>query len=69
MYLDPSFKNKAQAKLAIKIGRRITVFQPNAVVNVTIPTNGVVSVEGPNYQAHTWYGRATIVNGVVTKLS
>ena len=34
------------------------------------PTNGSVALEGPHYpKPHTWYASATIVNGIVTKVS
>lgn len=68
MYLSPNFKSKAAAKRAIAEGKTVTVFNPGFIG--TAPENGTVSFEGPHYpEPHKFYGRATIVNGRVTKIT
>ena len=66
MYVLPNFKSKAACKRAIKAGERVTAFAPGLG---SVPENGKTSIEGPHYpKPHTWYGKATIENGVVVKM-
>ena len=66
MYVSPNFPSKAAAKRAIAAGTRVTAFSPGPF---PCPTDGKVSVEGPHYpRPHSWYGTATVVAGVVTKI-
>lgn len=66
MYVSPNFKSKAEAKRALAAGTIVTAFAPGLG---SPPHNGKCAVEGPHYpKPHTWYGEATIVNGVVTAI-
>lgn len=65
-YTSENFKTKKALKEAVAKGERITVFQPGLG---TVPENGTIAIEGPHYpKPHTWYGTATIENGVVVKV-
>ena len=66
-YVETSFKSKAALKRAVAAGRKLSVFQPAGIGSV--PTNGRVTIEGPNYAMHTWYGGATMKNGIIVKVS
>ncbi len=66
MYCDPSFKTKKALKEAVAAGKEVTVFSPGPFANTQ--TEGDLSVEGPNYQMHTWYARVTLSNGKVVRV-
>lgn len=69
MYTEINFKTKKALKEAIAAGRRVTVFQPGPFGGDP-PQNGKITLEGPHYpEPHRWYAQATLVNGVVTKVS
>jgi hypothetical protein len=70
MYTDHNFKTKKQLKEALKEGRSLTVYQPNAdLTGATVPLDGEVVLEGPHYPAmHTWYAVATLENGLIVKV-
>ena len=69
MYTEINFKTKKALKEAIAAGKRVTVFQPGPFGGDP-PQNGKVALEGPHYpEPHRWYAQATLVNGVVTKVS
>lgn len=69
MYTTINFKTKKALKEAIAAGQEITVYQSNNIFNVQIPQAGTVYLEGPHYpQAHTWYAKATLENGLVVKV-
>lgn len=70
MYASPSFKTKKALKAAIAAGQTVTLFQPDPwSQHGTAPvTDGIYSIEGPNFVAHTWYGTATYIGGKVTKV-
>jgi hypothetical protein len=64
MYVSPNYPSKAALKRALKEGTRVTVFSPGPF---PAPTDGRVGIEGPHYpKPHSWYGQATVVDGVVT---
>jgi hypothetical protein len=66
-YTSTNFKTKKALKEALKDGKKITVFSPGPF---PVPVNGRVTLEGPHYPApHTWYASATLVDGVITKVS
>ena len=65
-YIHGNPKTKKAAKELVKQGRAV-YFSPGVGA---CPTDGVVYVEGPHYpKPHTWYGKVTIVNGVITKIT
>ena len=65
-YINGNPKTKKAAKELVAKGRA-TCFEPGFG---QIPYNGIAYVEGPHYpEAHRWYGKVTIVNGVITKLT
>jgi hypothetical protein len=69
MYTEINFKSKKALKEAVAAGRRVTVFQPGPFGGEP-PANGKVAIEGPHYpEPHKWYATATLVNGVITKIS
>lgn len=66
MYTDINFKSKAEAKRAIAAGQQFGCHAPGLG---SVPENGTCSIEGPHYpKPHSWYGTATLVNGVVTAI-
>lgn len=70
MYTDINFKTKKALKEAVKAGRRLTYFQPNAdLTGHTAPVNGTVYLEGPHYPApHSWYAQAEVKDGVIVRI-
>ena len=72
MYTCKNFKTKSEFKKAVAAfhagtGKPVMVFNPGIGDN---PTEGTVSVEGPHYpEPHRWYAIATLVAGVVVKVS
>ena len=63
-YTDTNYKTKK----ALKAGVEISVFQPGPFGSEV--KDGRISLEGPHYPAaHSWYASATIVNGLVVKVS
>jgi len=65
-YILGNPKTKKAAKELVKQGGA-SCFEPGLG---DIPYNGTVYIEGPHYpQPHKWYGKVTIVNGKITKLS
>jgi hypothetical protein len=66
-YINGNPKTKKAAKELVKQGGA-SCFEPGPFGE--IPYNGETYVEGPHYpQPHKWYGKVTIVNGKITKLS
>ena len=69
MYASKNFQTKKAFKEAVAKGEVVTIYQPGPFGG-NEPTDGRVCVEGPHYpQPHKWYAQATLVNGVVTKVS
>lgn len=70
MYTDINFKTKKQLKDAVKAGRKLTYYQPNAdITGFQAPLNGTIYLEGPHYPApHTWYAQAKVENGIIVKI-
>ena len=70
MYTDINFKTKKQLKDALKAGRKLTYYQPNAdLTGARAPENGTIFLEGPHSPAaHTWYARAEVKDGVIVKV-
>lgn len=66
MYADRSFKTKKALKEAVANGEQIGIFSPGPFPNTQ--TNGETSIEGPNYEMHTWYARVTLKDGVIVKV-
>ena len=68
MYTSENFKTKKALKVAIKSGRKITVYQPGPFGGA-IPKEGTVYIEGPYFPApHSWYARATLRDGYITSI-
>jgi len=68
-YIEDNPKSKAEVKRWIADPNHppVRAFQPGYG---EVPTNGRVSIEGPHYpKPHTWWGTATIVDGIVTEVS
>ena len=68
MYTDPSFKTKKALKEAIAKGLYITIYQPNDMFNTFIPKDGKVTLEGPSFKPHTWYGTGTMKDGQLVRI-
>lgn len=65
-YCEVNFKTKAALKAALKEGRKIGVYSPGPF---PAPENGKVGLEGPHFPApHSWYGEATIKDGVIVSV-
>ena len=67
MYADRSFKTKKALREAVSAGQEIGIFQPGPFGG-NEPKNGTTSIEGPNYEMHTWYATVTLVDGLITKV-
>lgn len=67
-YVDPNFKTKKALKEAIANGDDIVVYEPG--LGGPVPQDGTVYLEGPHYpEPHKWYGRGTMKNGKLVKVS
>ena len=67
MYTETNFKTKKALKEAVKAGAIVRCFSPGPF---PCPTQGRVTLEGPHYpKPHSWYAEATLVDGIVTKVS
>lgn len=66
MYTTRNFKSKKELQDAIQQGQIVGVFHPG--VGGTPPADGVVSVEGPQHKAHTWYAQVTLKAGRIVKV-
>lgn len=67
MYAEPNFKTKKALKEAVKAGKYVGAFQPGPWPT---ETEGWVTLEGPHFPApHTWYAKAFLENGRVTKVT
>ena len=68
MYLSPNLKSKKAYKEAIANGKTVTAFQPG--LGPAPPKDGTVVFEGPHYpEPHRFYGKATLVDGKVVKVT
>jgi hypothetical protein len=66
-YTTEDFNSKKALKEAVKAGKRVEVYAPGMG---SVPMNGTCSVEGPHFpKPHTWYGTATIKDGLVVKVT
>ena len=69
MYTTINFKTKKALKEAVKTGKEITIFQPGPFGEDTNEFTGTAYLEGPHYpDPHCWYAKATIENGIITKI-
>lgn len=68
MYTSVNFKTKKELKDAIASGRKVTVYQPNAMFPANT-TSGTVYLEGPHYpQPHRWYAQAELRDGYIVSV-
>lgn len=65
MYADGSFRTKKSLREAIAAGEKIRVFSPGLG---TVPENGKVYLEGPNFKMHTWYAQGIMENGFLKSI-
>ena len=64
MYTYTNYKTKKELINDFKAGKKIEVFQPNAMFSVS--GDGNICIEGPHYpQAHKWYASAKIKNFII----
>ena len=72
MYTERNFKTKRALKEAVARNEMISIYQPGGmfVPQEALPDyTGPAFVEGPHYpQAHTWYAKVHLVNGLVVKV-
>ncbi len=67
MYTDTNFKTKKALREAVAAGQRVGVFNPGPFGGP--PSDGVTSVEGPQYpEPHRWYARVELVDGAIVKV-
>ncbi len=64
-YTSQNFKTKKALKEAIAAGEIVTVYSPGPF---PCPTNGNVTLEGPQFVPHTWYATAILKDGIITKV-
>ena len=68
MYTTRNFKTKKALRTALAAGEHITYFQPGPFGG-NEPRDGIIYLEGPHYpEAHRWYARAEVRDGVVIKV-
>ena len=66
-YTNINFKTKKALKEAIAAGKKVGVYSPGPF---PAKYNGQECIEGPHYpEPHKWYATATIVDGVIVKVS
>ena len=69
MYTHRNFRTKKALKEAVKSGEVVTYYQPGPFGGDEIK-DGTIFVEGPHFpEPHKWYGRATVKDGKVIKLT
>jgi hypothetical protein len=69
VYTHFNFKTKKAFKEAVKLGQRVTVYQPGPFGG-NEPLTGNVAVEGPHYPApHSWWAEVELKDGRVVKVS
>lgn len=67
-YLTINFKTKKAAQDALREGMVLKVWQPGPFA-AAVPQNGTAFIEGPwAPERQTWYGQATLQDGVVKRL-
>ena len=67
MYTNTNFPTKKAFKEAVAAGKKCRCHSPGPF---PCPDNGTIAIEGPHYpKPHKWYAQATLVDGVVTKVS
>lgn len=65
-YAEGNPKTKKQLKEWVAEGKRVEVFSPGPF---DVKEDGEVSIEGPHFpKAHSWYARARVEGGVITKV-
>ena len=64
-YTSKNFKTKKALKEAVKNGEAIGVYSPGPF---PVPTNGPVTLEGPQFVPHTWYSTATLKDGIIVSV-
>lgn len=68
MYTDVNFKTKKALKEAVLAGKQVTYYQPGPFGG-NEPKTGTIYCEGPHYpEAHRWYAKCQVENGVITKV-
>jgi hypothetical protein len=68
MYTTTNFKTKKALKEAVSAGRRVTYYQPGPFGGKE-PTDGIITIEGPQYpEPHRWYAVCEVTGGVITKV-
>ena len=70
MYTDKNYKTKKALKEDVKVGKRVTFYQPNDMRGIdTTRMSGIVYLEGPHYpEPHKWYARCEAKDGVIVKV-
>jgi hypothetical protein len=70
MYTVINYKTKKEVVEAVKSGRQVAVFQPNAgIFGHEKAADGSVYLEGPHYpQPHRWYAQGVAKDGVLVSV-
>ena len=67
MYTETNYKSKKAIKEDLAAGKKIRVFQPNAMGPTQ--TDGRITIEGPHYpMAHKFYAEAVIKDGCIVSI-
>ena len=69
MYTLKNYVTKKALKADVKAGIDIPIYQPGPFGFDTSDLNGHVSLEGPHYpEAHKWYARALVRDGLIVSV-
>ena len=69
MYTTTNFQTKKELKEAVAKGVKLTVYQPGPFGHGIETGDQTVYLEGPHYpEAHRWYAKGTLKDGVLVKV-
>lgn len=68
MYTTENFRTAKALREAVKAGERVTYFEPG-IGRGQEPSEGTIVIEGPHHpEAHKFYLRCKVENGVIVKV-
>jgi hypothetical protein len=67
-YTHYDYQSKKALRDAIKLGVRVTCYQPGPFAS-TLPKDGKVYLEGPHYpKPHKWYAEGILRDGILISI-